>query len=254
VSPETGPYFPDGAISWAIYGSFADSGETRGFEFDLRDGEELYISLLIPNLEPELSLEVKQLPRMDVVLPDGSVMAVEPAMGEVFDEPFSGTSYVELHESRETAQAGRHQVTVYSNAPSRFSVAFGEREEFGTPAERTVDRPSGFAAFAEPLNEWWSTPPGADGPVSDESIEVDVEAAEAAVERLQQDASQANGDAMSDTETSGDGGELAVAEPAAPEIDDEQSGPGNRWVIPIVALIVAVAGGGWMVMRPKRAV
>lgn len=241
VSPETGPYFPDGAISWAIYGSFAEASETRGFEFDLREGEELYISLLIPNLEPELSLSVDELPRMDVVLPDGSVLTVEPTIGEVFDEPFSGTSYVELHESRQPAQAGRHQVTVFSEAPSRFSVAFGEREEFGTPAERTVDRPSGFAAFAEPLNAWWATPPGADGPIEGESVEMDVEAAEAAVERLEVERLEEEQDA-----------DATSAESAATEPASDGGGSGPQWVIPALVLLVAIVGGGWM-LRSRRA-
>ena len=38
TTPDAGPYLPDGAISWALYGSVAEAGDTRGFEFDLRAG------------------------------------------------------------------------------------------------------------------------------------------------------------------------------------------------------------------------
>jgi len=33
-SLETGPYLPDGTISFAVYGSLLASGHTRGLEFD----------------------------------------------------------------------------------------------------------------------------------------------------------------------------------------------------------------------------
>ena len=160
TTPDAGPYMPDGAISWALYGSVLDSGDTRGFEFELREGEELYISLLIPNREPEISLADRRTSRDRV----GGTRRDDPNdhqrySGETFDEPFSNTSYLTLSELREPAQAGRYRGLVVGSAPSRFTVAIGEREEFFTPAERTGDRPASFPGIAAPLRPGTPLPP-----------------------------------------------------------------------------------------------
>jgi len=117
TTPDTGPYMPDGAISWALYGSVLAESETRGFEFDLRDGEEMYISLLIPNLEPELSLTDGELPTVELEAPDGTTTSIVPEIREVFDEPFSKTSYITLAEIREPAQEGRYRGIVIRRPP-----------------------------------------------------------------------------------------------------------------------------------------
>ncbi len=286
-TPETGPYFPDGSISWAIYGSVLDDGDTRGFEFDLRDGDELYISLLIPNLDPELGLSVDELPTMDIIFPDGSVQTVEPVPGEIFDEPFSGTSYVTLYEDRQPAQAGRHQVVVNGHAPSRFSVAVGETEEFGTPAERTIDRPDGFLEFGAPLNAWWTTPPGADAPVDtgEEELTIDVEGAEEALAEIaaaeEAEAAAATGEDSGDATPQGDA-PVAAGEPAEEVIEtevagavevaeddaaedaanddaaevaaapiDSEGGGSPTWVIPVVLLVLVGGFVGGRVMFGK---
>ncbi len=237
ASPETGPYLPDGTISWAIYGSFTEAGETRGFEFDLRDGDDLYASLLIPNLEPELSLPDAELPYAELTLPNGEVLNLEPEIREVFDEPFSSTSYVTLVELKEPASAGRHTIVVHSRGPERFVVAVGEREEFFTPAERTVDRPSSFVGIADPLNEWYQTPPGGGVETSAENnvddVEIDVEAMETELEAL------AEGAATSTT--------TAEAAPAPGGGDDDG---GLTWVLPVVIVVGAAAGSGiWLARR-----
>lgn len=243
VTPDTGPYLPDGAISWAIYGTFPTAGETRGFEFDLRDGEDLYASLLIPNLEPEISLPDSELPYAELTLPNGEVRILEAEIREVFDEQFSGTSYVTLVELKEPAMAGRHSVVVHSQGPARFVVPVGEREEFFTPAERTVDRPSSFMGIADPLNAWYQTPPGSstDGAPSNDvdDVEIDVEAMETELEAL--------AEAAPTTTTVV---EAAPAPLAAGDDDDS----GLTWVLPVVVVLAAAAGGGiWLMGRRKTA-
>lgn len=230
TTPDVGPYMPDGAISWALYGSVLEPGDTRGFEFDLRDGEELYISLLIPNLEPELSLADGDLPVVELESPDGTTTSIVPEVREVFDEPFSGTSYITLAEIREPAQAGRYQGVVIGTAPSRFTVAIGEREEFFTPTERSGDRPSSFPAIAAPLQAWYATPPGADGPVDLAEGEAEVQ-----LDMIE--------DAM-------DSGEGSAPEGAFDEIDEPEGGS-LGWVAPAVAVVAALAGGAWFLGRRR---
>jgi len=160
TTPDTGPYMPDGTISWALYGSVLAADDTRGFEFDLRDGDELYVSLLIPNVEPELSLGDDELPTIELETPSGEVLTIAPEVRDVFDEPFSRTSYVTLVELRQPGEEGRYRGVVIGNAPARFTVAIGEREIFFTETERSGDRPNSFPEISAPLQAWYSTPPG----------------------------------------------------------------------------------------------
>jgi hypothetical protein len=119
TTPETGPYMPDGTISFAIYGSLYEADQTRGMEFDLRDGDDLYLSLLIPDLEPEINLADGELPVMTLALPDGSTREIAPDIRTKFADPFSRTNYVTLYETIEPAVAGRHQLVVDDRAGVR---------------------------------------------------------------------------------------------------------------------------------------
>ena len=277
---------PDGTISWAVYGTFPTAGDTRGFEFDLRDGDELYLSLLIPNLEPELLLPVEELPWMEVTFPDGTVERVDPVIGEVFDEEFSRTSYVTLFEDRRPAIGGRHQVVVHSRAPSRFTVAVGEQEVFGTPADRTVDRPAGFTEFAAPLNAWYSTAPSGEVQDDVEAVDVDMDAAQAALadiaaaeaaegaedepadESIAAEEPEAASEAAQETEpapepVADDPADVASAaeqepevlgvnETAADALSDDADDGGASWVIPAL-LPVVLLGALFVVIRQRSA-
>jgi hypothetical protein len=281
TTPDIGPYLPDGAISWAIYGTFPEAGQTRGFEFDLREGDDLYISLLIPNLEPEVGLPDPELPYVELTMPDGEVRTLEAEIREVFDEQFSQTSYVTLVEIKEPAIVGRHSVLVHSLAPSRFVVAVGEQEVFFTPADRTVDRPSDFLGIAGPLNAWYQTPPGGEPPATDEpaeDVQIDVEAMETELEALAEEEAEAEAteatvpeptviaapatdgvDAAAAAEPVGTAEPEAAAEPGAaaePESgviadagsDDDSSGLG--WVVPVAIVLAAAVGLGiWLAKR-----
>ncbi len=232
TTPDTGPYLPDGAISWALYGSVLAPGETRGFEFDLRDGEELYISLLIPNLEPETSLGDDELPVIELEAPDGTTRTIGNDMREPFDEAFSNTSYLTLSEVREPAQAGRYRGVVIGSAPARFTVAIGEREEFFTPAERTGDRPSTFPGIAAPLQAWYSTPPGAE-------TSVDLAEGEGEVQM----------DLIEDAMEEG----IATAAPEEALVDESaESDGGLGWVAPAAAAVAVALGGGWLLARRRN--
>ncbi len=241
TTPDVGPYLPDGTISWALYGSVLEPGDTRGFEFDLREGEELYISLLIPNLEPELSLSDGELPVIELEAPDGTTMTIGNDMREPFDEPFSNTSYLTLSELREPAQAGRYRGMVVGAAPSRFTVAIGEREEFFTPAERTGDRPSSFPGIAEPLQAWYSTPPGEEAPgeLAEGDAEIQMEMIEDAME---EGVGSAPEGALDDSRSEGE---------AAAEETSSDDGGSLGWVAPAVAAVAAALGAGWVLARRR---
>ena len=240
TTPDVGPYMPDGAISWALYGSVLDSGDTRGFEFELREGEELYISLLIPNREPEISLADDELPVIELEAPDGTTRTIINDMRETFDEAFSNTSYLTLSELREPAQAGRYRGLVVGSAPSRFTVAIGEREEFFTPAERTGDRPASFPGIAAPLQAWYSTPPGEDvaADLAEGEGEIEMEMIEEAID---EGIGSAPEEALEDS----------TPEAALGESTSDQDGS-LGWVAPVAAVVAVAAGAAWVLARRRR--
>ena len=238
-TPDIGPYMPDGTISWALYGVVLDAGDTRGFEFDLRDGDELYISLLIPNLSPEVDLSDAELPILELETPSGEVKTIVPEIREVFDEPFSNTSYVELAELREPGEAGRYRGTVIGNAPSRFSVAIGEEEIFFTETERSGDRPTSFPAIAAPLNAWYSTAPGEEPAAAAEGeAEIDMDMIDEAME--------SGVASVGDDESGEEGDEAAVA-----DSDGEDDG-GGLGTIALPVVVVAAALAGFLIYRRSQ--
>jgi hypothetical protein len=128
-SPERGPELVDGTVSFAVYGSITKPGALRGLTFNLKVGDPIVVDLLIPNLEPELS---SPLPSITVLDPDGNPTDPPVAMGEVFDESFSRTSYRYLAKLRSSAtKAGRYGVVVGSATTGRFVIGVGDREVRG---------------------------------------------------------------------------------------------------------------------------
>gem|GEM_PF-962441 len=287
TTPDTGPFMPDGSISWALYGAVLSDGDTRGFEFDLRDGDELFVSLLIPNLVPETDLADEDLPVIELEAPDGSVTIIEAEIREVFDEPFSQTSYVTLAEHRGPAQAGRYRGLILGNAASRFSVAIGETEIFFTETERSGDRPTTFAEITGPLTAWYTTPAGGEQDTSQLAAgeaEIDLDLIEEAVESGEAEAPEGSADASVDPESEAD---IAVdAEPATDADDSAASadgddddddaenevvaqespesetasaplttddGGGATWVAPAAIGAVALLGGGAFLARGRGA-
>lgn len=263
TTPDVGPYLPDGTISWALYGSVLEPGDTRGFEFDLREGDDLYISLLIPNLEPELSLSDDELPVIELEAPDGTITTITNDMREPFDEPFSSTSYLTLSELREPAQAGRYRGVVVGSAPSRFTVAIGEREEFFTPAERTGDRPSSFPGIAAPLQAWYSTPPGEEAPgeLAEGDAEIQMEMIEEAMEEgvgsapeeaLEESPSSGEEAAADGDGTEGTGSDDTGTEDAGTDDAATDDGGSLGWVAPAVAAVAVALGAGWVLARRRN--
>ena len=140
VTPEDGPYLPDGNISFALYGTFEDEFDSRGFRSNLKAGNELVLSLLIPNLVPEKLLTLDQLPTLTVDRPDKSSVELIPENRAVFDEPFTGTSYLKLLSIHEPAQNGVYLITIKGNHQARFTISIGTIELFGTPVENVLNR------------------------------------------------------------------------------------------------------------------
>lgn len=155
TTPESGPFLPDGTISFALYGSVTTVGDTRSLRVQFAEGDRLHVSLLIPDLAPENTLGDDELPSLRLVGPGGELLELFPNRRVKFAEPFTGTNYVELVDHTDTAQAGIYLITVVGGGPARFTVSVGDKEIFGTPVEGVVDRSIGVGG----VMEWYETAP-----------------------------------------------------------------------------------------------
>lgn len=270
TTPDSGPFMPDGTISWALYGSVLDAGDTRGFEFDLREGDEVFVSLLIPNLSPEVDLADAELPVIELEAPDGTMITIAPEVRDVFDEPFSNTSYVTLAEYRQPGLSGRYRGLVVGAAPARFSVAIGETEIFFTDTERSGERPSNFAEITVPLTEWYTTLPNGDADpnaLADGAAEIDLDLIEGAMDSGEAEAPEGSLDeaetAEPEVETQPEESQPEATEPALAEEPattetastpvSEDPGSSTTWIAPVVIGVIAVIGAGVFMARRKPA-
>ena len=154
-TPIDGPLLVDGTISFALYGSLDTGGDTRGFRVQFKEGDPLYISILIPDLAPENTLADESLPFISVEDPNGATEKLTITQKVPFPEPFTGTNYVRLTELRGTAIGGIYSVTVTGDSPARFTVSVGEKEMFGSPVENIPNRDLGVAG----VMTWYSGDP-----------------------------------------------------------------------------------------------
>ena len=152
-----GPYLPDARISFALYGTFLESDERRGFQFEIPNGETITMSLLIPDLSPEKEIETPFLPWLTLERPDGTEVDLLPDIRVAFAEPFSRTNYLRLIDYSEIGREGTYQVTIHGSDPSRFTVSIGFIEVFGTEvlnAENRNDRGALERLYTSPPPEF----------------------------------------------------------------------------------------------------
>ena len=139
-TPTTGPLLVDGTISCALYGSLDTDGDTRGFRVNYNESDPLYISILIPDLSPENTLNKALLPILSVEDPGGVIVKLAVPEKFSFPEPFTGTNYVCLTELRGVAITGIYSVTATGDSPARFTVSVGEKEMLGSLVENIPNR------------------------------------------------------------------------------------------------------------------
>jgi hypothetical protein len=154
-TPVDGPLLPDGTVSFALYGTLEEPGDSRGFRVTFAEDDTLNVSLLVPDLEPENALSNDQLPRLEIVDPAGRVTTVVPTTRAAFAEPFTGTNYIRLADLVEPAVPGTYSVTISGDTPARFTVSVGVKELFGTAVENIENRDLGVGG----VMTWYQTPP-----------------------------------------------------------------------------------------------
>lgn len=157
---EDSPLVEDGTISFATYGLITTPGEDASIRLRMAAGDELIVELLVPDKPPENAYDDFSHIHLTITAPDGtSTELVAGPVLERFDEPFSNTSYLRLIEYEAEAVEGVTEVTVSSEVPTRFTVATGRTEQFGTDVSE-YERQG-----LDVLATWYETPPPA-GPTA----------------------------------------------------------------------------------------
>ncbi len=152
--PEASPLIEDGTISFATYGRIDRPGGSASVRVRLKAGERLGLDLLVPDREPERSERDFTHLSVKATNPDGTTSSFQAgAAQERFDEPFSKTSYLRLLREGVISTGGVHVVTVTSTRPTRFTLATGVTEQFGSAVSDYERRP------LSDLATWYSTPP-----------------------------------------------------------------------------------------------
>ena len=143
ATPSNGPLILDGTISFALYGALDSPKDTRGFRVNFKDGDSLYLSILIPDLAPENQLDDASLPFLEITDPAGTTTKLSVSEKVSFAEPFTGTNYVRLTVYNSVAITGTYSVVVTGDSPGRFTVSVGQKEMFGTSVENVPNRDLG---------------------------------------------------------------------------------------------------------------
>jgi hypothetical protein len=136
---------PDALKSWAIYGAIHENGEVDLYQFAMKQGDRLVLSLLVPRgagsipglvvMGPGIPSEGNVPPQVQVP-PGVPAMVAEGSAGNVPSyEPFSPASFVEVARVDTTVTAtGTYTVAVYEDGTGPYGLAIGYIEEF-SPSE-----------------------------------------------------------------------------------------------------------------------
>ncbi|MFA9564756.1 MAG: hypothetical protein ACERLM_08640 [Acidimicrobiales bacterium] len=117
--PAESPVIQDGTISFAVYGTIAEAGGSSHVRLDLADGDTFNLEVLVPDRDPENTLDDFSHLTITTTAPDGSSTELRgDGVIDRFDEPFTDTSYLRLIEFEAPAVAGTYELTITSSLPT----------------------------------------------------------------------------------------------------------------------------------------
>lgn len=128
TTPDKGPLLVDGTISFAVRVAFTKAGESRGFRFQLKDGDLLSLQYLIVDKTPENKLKANQLPAVTIISPAGSRTTMKFNERTKFYEPYGGVNYLYLSRVTATGVSGIYKVVITSRTKSAITLGVGDRE------------------------------------------------------------------------------------------------------------------------------
>ncbi len=154
----------DPTVSTAVYATLESSADVDYYTFAGRKGQSILLEITIPQIAgqelfaPEMALlgpglAADRLPARVTILPSAGSLLIPALTGpaDVFNEPFSRTSYWERQSQRVTLPAdGRYVVAVWHGAGEvgRYVFVIGDKE-----------RPGGDPAFVLKMRSYWTPVP-----------------------------------------------------------------------------------------------
>ena len=165
----------DPTISTALYATLESRDDVDYYTFDGRKGQSILLEITIPQIAgqelfaPEMALlgpglGASELPGR-VIVPAGFGQRLIPALtgpAQVFNEPFSRTSYWERQSQRVTLPAdGRYVVAVWhaTGEVGRYVFVIGDKERMG-----------GDPLFSVKLRDYWTPVPAPAPPPAPASV------------------------------------------------------------------------------------
>ncbi len=152
---DASPRILDGSVSFATYGVIDEPGATAYLRVDLADGDELVVGLLVPDEPPPRTSETTTptCPSTSPTRPGRSPRSPPPPRSARSRSRSPRPPTSRLIDRTTPAVAGTYLLAVSSEIPTRFTLATGRTEQFGTPVERSSAQP------LSALDAWYTTPP-----------------------------------------------------------------------------------------------
>jgi hypothetical protein len=153
----TAPTVLDGRVSFAFYGVIDEPKAERYLRVVLPEKSDLFLELLLPDLDPEKGIPPEHLPAVSVTAPSGETTVHGAHLREPFYEEFTYTSYITYMRDRRPVEEGVYLLKVTGDRPSRFCLAVGYDEDRLYEAHGLI-----FGAHLAPnedLDTWYRTPP-----------------------------------------------------------------------------------------------
>jgi len=153
VLPWNGPLVVDGSAGVALFGTLHSRLSIRSAQLKLTAGQQISVTVGIPNKAPENALPATSLPLVIVISPDGQITTLDAQMRVPVHNPDFNQDYLFIRNYVAPAITGTYSLVVVGQAPERFVVATG----FESAVEAVIKR--GQPATDEQLEEWYTTAP-----------------------------------------------------------------------------------------------
>lgn len=244
TAPAESPIIGDGTISFATYGVITAPNGVAHVRLELADGEPFHVEVLVPDQPPENERDDFSHLSLGITAPDGTVTQL--AGGSIidrYDERFTGTAYLRVAELDAPATAGTYALAVTSTRPTRFTVATGRTEQFGTEVANYQRR------SLDAVASWYATPPPEPAPTTTPAPATTTAAAPTTTTAALPAPTAPATPSTSTSEPAEPGREMAAASATEPT---DGSGRSSTVVVLLAGVAVLLAAGWWLRRRSAQ--
>jgi hypothetical protein len=151
--PWLAPLAADGTDPFGFYGVANYADDERAVQIELKAGDTLNETLLVPDQAPENALTANQLPTLLLISPEFTVTTVNPTLHIPVTDPDSGHGFIVLGSYKATVStAGTYTLMVVGHTTERFVVSSG------TESENFHGLLRGSVATDAEVDTWYNTP------------------------------------------------------------------------------------------------